>query len=324
MALSPSLGHCGSVALVGQPNVGKSTLLNQVLGQKLSITSRKPQTTRHQILGIKTRGRSQAVFIDTPGMRVKACSALDWYLNQQAAAALAGADLIVFIIEALSWREADESILRQLDGVAAPVVLLINKVDRVDDKQRLLPFMARVSNYRAYTEVVPLSARKRTDMVRFEDCVFRQLPLAERWFSNNQITNCSDRFLAGEIVREKLMRLLGQEIPYRLGVVVEEYKKTRESVNVIATVWVETKGQKGIVIGNRGTLIKQVGVAARRDLERLLGRRVYLQTWVKVANKCSEDIFLARQLGSTAATPNWSGSDLWQAGKSAARLNRCA
>lgn len=304
MALSPSLGHCGTVALVGQPNVGKSTLLNHVLGQKLSITSRKPQTTRHQILGIKTRGRSQAVFIDTPGMRVRACSALDWYLNQQAATALAGVDLIAFIIEALRWREADEFILRQLDGVAVPVVLVINKVDRVEDKQRLLPFMARVSNYRAYTEVVPLSARKRTDTVRFEDCVFKHLPLAERWFANNQVKNCSDRFLAGEIVREKLMRYLGQEIPYRLGVVVEEYKKTRESAYVIATIWVETKGQKGIVIGNHGTLIKQVGVAARRDLERLLGSRVYLQTWVKVADKCSDDTLLARQLGYTGATPN--------------------
>lgn len=284
--------------------MGKSTLLNQVLGQKLSITSRKPQTTRHQILGIKTRGRSQAVFIDTPGMRARACSALDWYLNQQSAATLVDVDLIAFIIEALRWREADEFILRQLDGVAVPVVLVINKVDRVEDKQRLLPFMARVSNYRAYAEVVPLSARKRADMVRFEDCVFKHLPLGEPWFSNDQLRNCSDRFLAGEIVREKLMRLLGDEIPYRLGVVVEEYKITRESAYVIAIIWVETKGQKGIVIGNQGTLIKQVGVAARRDLERLLGRRVYLQTWVKVAEKCSEDTLLARQLGYTGATPH--------------------
>ncbi len=303
MQVSPSLGHCGTVALVGQPNVGKSTLLNQVLGQKLSITSRKPQTTRHQILGIKTRGLSQAVFIDTPGMGVRARSALDCYLNQQAAAVLADVDLVAFIIEALHWREADEFILGQLKGVAVPVVLVINKVDRVENKQRLLPFMARVSNYRAYTEVVPLSARKRTDMVRFEDCVFKHLPFAERWFSDNQVRNCSDRFLAGEIVREKLIRLLGQEIPYRLGVVVEEYKK-RRAVHIIATIWVETKGQKRIVIGNQGALIKQVGIAARRDLERALGRRVYLQTWVKVADKCSEDILLSRQLGYAAPPPS--------------------
>jgi len=304
MQVSPSLGHCGTVALVGQPNVGKSTLLNQVLGQKRSITSRKPQTTRHPIFGIKTRGLSQAVFIDTPGMGVRPHSALDCYLNQQAAAVLADVDLVAFIIEALHWREADEFIVRRLKGVAVPIVLVINKVDRVEDKQRLLPFIARVSSYHAYTEVVPLSARKKTDMLRFEDCVFKHLPFAERWFSDNQVRNCSDRFLAGEIVREKLMRLLGQEIPYRLGVVVEEFKKRKESVHIIATIWVETKGQKRIVIGNQGALIKQVGIAARRDLERTLGRRVYLQTWAKVADKCSEDILLSRQLGYTAPPPS--------------------
>lgn len=290
--------RCGYVAIVGRPNVGKSTLLNHLLGQKISITSSKPQTTRHRILGIKTDERSQVIYVDTPGIHRKAKKAMNRYMNRVAVASLQDVDLILFVVEALHWEPEDEAVLEKLQKVKVPVMLVVNKVDKIADKRQLLPFLEEVAGRSRFVEVVPISAMRMTDVVHLEQLVKRRLPEHPPVFPPDQLTDRSERFLAAEIVREKLMRLLGQELPYALTVEIERFFVREDGlVEIGAIIWVERPSHKGIVIGKGGRLLRKVGEQARLDLERLVGERVFLQLWVKVKEGWSNDERVLRSLG---------------------------
>jgi GTP-binding protein Era len=292
-----SAARCGYVAIVGRPNVGKSTLLNHVLGQKISITSRKPQTTRHRVLGIKTVDASQAVYVDTPGVHLGAKRAINRYMNRAALSTLAEVDAVVFVVDGLKWTDEDQHMLELLEPVQAPVILAVNKVDRIPDKARLLPHLAELENKRLFAAIVPLSAMRGDNVEALEKCVMEQLPEGEPLFPPEQITDRSERFLAAELIREKLTRLLGQELPYALTVEIEEFKLRDDVVQINALIWVERPGQKSIVVGQRGKVLKQVGTQARQDMERLFGNKVFLRLWVKVKKGWSDDERALRSFG---------------------------
>ncbi|HFC53482.1 MAG TPA: GTPase Era [Gammaproteobacteria bacterium] len=296
--MSDSGHRCGFIAIVGRPNVGKSTLLNRILGQKISITSSKPQTTRHRILGIRSGERLQAIYVDTPGIHLQAKSAMNRYLNRVASASLQDVDLILFMVEALRWGTEDELVLERIRQAKAPVILLVNKVDRVTDKSRLLPYLQELGGRYGFEEVLPISATRRSDLLRVEEVVERLLPQQPPVFPPEQITDRSERFLAAEIVREKLMRRLGQELPYGLTVEIERFRRRGNGlVEIGAVIWVERSSHKGMVIGRDGGQLKKVGAQARRDMERLLDSRVFLQLWVKVKEGWSDDERALRSLG---------------------------
>ena len=287
---SPLGMRCGYVAIVGRPNVGKSTLLNQVLGQKLSITSSKPQTTRHRILGIRTSQQAQTLYVDTPGMHTGLRGrALNRMMNRAADGALTGVDLIVLMVEAMRWTDGDQFVLERVKTAQRPVILAVNKVDRVKAKTDLLPFLAQMPERYAFAEIVPLSARRTAGARRLADLVEQMLPLGDPVFSDDQITDRSVRFLAAEIVREKLMRRLGEELPHRLGVEIERFEERESTVEVGAVIWVDRKSHKPMVVGKGGHLLKEIGTKARRDLEVMLGTHVRLETWVKVSEGWSDD-----------------------------------
>ncbi len=289
--------RCGFVAIVGRPNVGKSTLLNRLLGQKISITSRRPQTTRHRILGIKTSRRAQILYVDTPGLHSMAGRAINRFMNRAADNAIHEVDVIMLVVEPLRWTSADEHVLDRCKGVGVPVVLVVNKVDRVADKAALLPYLAEISQRGKFAEVIPVSAYKGDNLERLEDHLIRHLPEGVAAFPEDQVTDRSERFMAAELVREKLVRRLGKEVPYRLTVQVEQFEERGDRVLVEAVIWVERAGQKAIVIGKGGKVLKAVGESARKDLEGLLGRKVFLQTWVKVKEGWSDDEQALRRLG---------------------------
>lgn len=293
----PSAHRCGFAAVVGRPNVGKSTLVNQLVGQKLSITSRKPQTTRHRILGIKTQTHSQIVYIDTPGIHAGARRALNRYMNRTADGALDGVDVVIFVVEALRWRADDEHVLGRIRRAHAPVILAINKVDRVDDKNRLLPFITELSSHMTFAEVIPISARRGTQLEVLESRVVEQLPEGEPVFPRDQLTDRSERFFTAEIVREKLTRRLGQELPYQLSVEVEQFEETQSLIRIGAIIWVERRTHKPIVIGRGGEGLKAAGSEARADLQAHFGRQIHLQLWVKVKEGWSNDERALLRLG---------------------------
>ncbi|MDZ7621187.1 MAG: GTPase Era [Candidatus Competibacteraceae bacterium] len=294
MTVSTRVGHA---ALLGRPNVGKSTLLNRLIGQKVSITAPKPQTTRHVILGIQTLPEAQIVYVDTPGLHRQRRRALNRYLNRAAASVLGYVEVVVFLIEALRWTEEDQEVLRRLESYSGPVVLAVNKVDRVADKSRLLPFLQEMAGRRSFAEVVPLAALKGDNVAALEQVIIRLLPVGEFLFPEDQITTISERFLAAELVREKLTRLLRQELPYALTVEIERFVEEGRLARIHAVIWVERESQKGIVIGEGGATLREVGRQAREELERLLDRRVYLETWVKVREGWSDDERALRSLG---------------------------
>lgn len=287
----------GYVALVGRPNVGKSTLLNHLLGHKLSITSRKPQTTRHTILGIKTAAQAQIVYVDTPGVHQTSRRAMNRYMLRSATRVLQDVDVVVFVVEALQWTEADALVLQHLERVKAPVLLAVNKVDRVADKARLLPYLAEAAGRREFAQVIPVSALRNQGLEALEQEITALLPEGGPFFPEDQITDRSERFLAAEIVREKLMRRLGQEVPYALTVEIESFEDTPGLARIGAVIWVERANQKAIVIGSGGAQLKDTGRQAREDLERLLGKKVFLQLWVKVKEGWSDDERALRSLG---------------------------
>lgn len=289
----------GYVAIVGRPNVGKSTLLNRLIGQKISITSSRPQTTRHRILGINTRPDAQLVYIDTPGLHLGSRRAMNRIMNRTAAGTLEEADLAVFVVEAPQWTEEDEHVLGLLRAAGIPVVLVINKIDRLADKTRLLPYIASVRERHEFVDVVPLSALKGTQVAEFEDVVVQLLPEGPALFPEDQITDRSERFLAAELVREQLMRRLGQEVPYGIAVEIENYAEENGLVRIAALIWVERDSHKAIVIGKGGHVLKTVGQEARLAMERQLDTRVYLQLWVKVKENWSDDERALRGLGYT-------------------------
>jgi len=279
----------GYVALIGAPNAGKSTLLNYLLGQKVSITSRKPQTTRHRILGIKSEDASQIVYVDTPGMHLGGKKALNKYLNRTADASMLGVDVIVWLKDDIKWDDIDDAILKKLKDAGTPVVLALNKVDKVSDKAKLLPFIERISEQYDFKSIIPISALTGKQLDEFEKLVLDLLPEGTPLFPEEQITDKSERFMASEIIREKLTRRLGQELPHSLSISVEQFKVEEKIVRIYATVWVERKGQKNIVIGPKGAGLKDTGMKARIDLEEMLDSKVYLNLWVKVKKGWSEN-----------------------------------
>ena len=289
--------RCGLASIVGRPNVGKSTLLNRLVGQKVSITAAKPQTTRHRIGGVATREDGQIVFVDTPGIHRARNSALSRYLNRTARGAIDGVDVVVFLVEALRWTHEDEDIRAGLAESGRPVLLAVNKVDRLTDKMALLPYLERCGERGEFETIVPISALKGDNLEALASHVRERLPIAPARFPSDAITDRSERFIAGELVREKLTRKLDQELPYRLTVEIEEFRRERRLLRIGAVVWVERASQKGIVIGKGGRVLKAVGAEARANMEALFGRRVHLDLWVKARAGWSNDERILKSLG---------------------------
>ena len=295
--------RCGFAALVGRPNVGKSTLLNALLGQKISIVSPKPQTTRTRIHGVLTRPGMQIVLVDLPGIHAKQPRAINRYMNRTALASLGDSDVNLFVIEALRWTEEDERALAELKAAGRPILLLINKVDRAHPKERLLPFIEELSRKADFAQIVPLSALKRSNIDRLPELIARFLPESPHLYPPEQVTDATDRFMAAEIVREKLTRRLQEELPYGLVVEIEGMGVAEDEPGklvVQAVIWVERTGQKAIVIGKGGELLKEVGREARLDLKRHFGQPVHLELWVKVREGWSDDENALRKFGFDA------------------------
>lgn len=291
------LAHCGHVAIVGRPNVGKSTLLNHILGQKISITSRRPQTTRHAILGIKTEHGTQAVYVDTPGLHRGGKRAMNRYMNRAAKGALNDVDVVVFLVEAMRWTPEDEHVCEMLKTARAPVILVVNKVDKISDKTALLPFLQTLSGKMDFAHIIPLAARSGHGVALLEEKVVSLLPPGEAFYPEDQVTDRSERFLAAELIREKLMQNLGQELPYAATVQIEKFSHQDAVLHIDAIIWVERGGQKAIVIGDGGKRLKEIGRQARLDMEKQFESKVFLQMWVKVKEDWSDNEQALTSLG---------------------------
>lgn len=289
--------RCGYVAIVGRPNVGKSTLLNHILGQKLAITSRKPQTTRHNMLGIKTEGDVQAIYVDTPGLHKQTDKALNRYMNKTAAAALKDVDVVVFVVDRTRWTDEDQMVLDRIRYVQKPVLVAVNKSDRLDDRAAMLPHLEWLSEQLPNAEIVPVSALHGQNLDVLERLVAEHLPESGHFYPEDQITDRSSRFLAAELVREKIMRQLGAELPYQITVEIEEFKQEGRILHIHALILVEREGQKKIIIGEKGERIKRIGQDARRDMEILFDSKVMLNLWVKVKGGWSDDERALHSLG---------------------------
>ena len=299
----------GFVAIVGRPNVGKSTLMNHLLGQKLSITSRKPQTTRHRIHGILTDESAQIVFVDTPGIHTKEVKAINERMNKAAISALSDVDLVLFVVDGLHWKEDDLLTLEKLAQTDLPIILVINKADTIKDKDKLLPLIEEYQQSFEFADIIPVSALHAKNLDRLQELVISSLPKRPPIFDPEQITDRSERFLASEIIREKIMRQSGEEVPYDLTVQIDAFKdepahkdpetgKWRRACTFIdATIFVERAGQKTIIIGNKGSRIKQIGIEARTDMEKLFDRKIMLTLWVKVKKGWSDDERALTSLG---------------------------
>lgn len=288
----------GYVAIIGRPNVGKSTLINRVLGQKLCITSRRPQTTRHRILGIKTAEESQLIYVDTPGIHEDGKRAMNRYMNRAAAASIDDVDVVLFVIEGLKWTDEDAKVLKRIQQDArVPVILVLNKVDKLTNKNELLPHIAELAAQYDFANVVPISARKGVNVEQLEAEIIKYIPEGELIFPEEQLTDRSSRFLAAELVREKLFRHLGQELPYSITVEIEQFKQEDNMYRINAVIYVERGGQKNIVIGKKGELLKAVGKDARIEMEQLFDCKVFLQVWVKVREGWSDNERMLKNLG---------------------------
>lgn len=293
--------RCGHVALVGKPNTGKSTLMNALLGEKISITAHRPQTTRHQILGILTRDAYQCVFIDTPGLHDGRKKAIHRYMNRAANSVLDDADVICLLVDATDFDEDDAKILARI-GSRENALVVLNKIDRIA-REDCLPQIERIAGYAPGREIVPISALKRDNLETLLEVIANRLPPAPPLYPDDQLTDRSMRFVAAEIVREKLFRALERELPYSITVNVDHYVDEADLTRISATIWVERKSQKAIVIGKQGAGLKRVGSLARADLERLLGRRVYLQLWVKHREDWADDERSLAAFGYSDAEP---------------------
>lgn len=291
--------RCGYVAIVGRPNVGKSTLLNHILGQKLAITSRKPQTTRHNMLGIKTEGSVQAVYVDTPGLHKDNEKALNRFMNKTASQALRDVDVVLFVVDRTRWTDEDEMVLERIRHARCPVILVVNKVDRMEDKKAMLPHLEWLVTQLPEAEVVPVSALQGRNIDQLESVIARLLPENEHFYPEDQLTDRSSRFLAAELVREKVMRQLGAEIPYQVTVEVEQFKQEGKVLHIHALILVEREGQKKIIIGDGGARMKKIGQEARLDMQKLFGSKVMLNLWVKVRRGWSDDERALHSLGYT-------------------------
>ncbi len=287
----------GYVAIVGRPNVGKSTLLNRILGHKVSITSRKPQTTRKQILGINTKDDIQTIYVDTPGLHTLKKQAINRYMNKAASSALHDVNVIIFMIDALAWRDDDELVLQKLVDSAIPVLLVINKVDKIKDKTELFPILEKRQAKMNFAAIFPICARSGSGVDDLEAKVISYMPPGPFMFGEDQKTDQTIPFQIAECIREKIVRNCGQELPYATAVDIEEMKDDPKIFRIQAVIWVERPGQKAIIIGDRGARLKEIGTQARKDLQNLLGKKVYLNLWVKHKDNWSDSERLLGQLG---------------------------
>jgi GTP-binding protein Era len=295
--MTEAQSQCGYIAIVGRPNVGKSTLLNHLVEQKISITSRKPQTTRHNITGIKTSRNIQMIFVDTPGMHKKESNAVNRYMNRVANSAAQGVDVILFVVDRLIWTEEDELVAQKLDGLGDRTVLVVNKVDKLEDRAELIPHIQALQERLSPAAIVPVSALRNTNLAELEKVLAEKLPHAEHVFPADQITDKSSRFLAAELVREKIMRQLGAELPYQVTVDIEEFREEKGIIHISALILVERDGQKRIIIGEGGSRLKTIGQAARVDMETMFDSKVMLKLWVKVKTGWADDDRALRNLG---------------------------
>ena len=295
---NPKQTRCGYVAIIGRPNVGKSTLLNHLLGQKISITSRKPQTTRHNILGILTEDNAQAIFIDTPGLHLATNKkALNRYLNRAATSAMVDVDIVLFVLDKLQWTAEDQRVADQIKATSGRIIVVINKIDQIQAKNQLLPHLQQLSERFPDAEIVPVSALQNDNLARLKTVIASLLPHAPFDYAEDQVTDRNVRFLCAEIIREKITRQLGDELPYASTVVIEKFAEKEATCFIDAVIWVERAGQKQIVVGEQGTRIKQIGQQARTDIEVLVAKKVMLTLWVKVKTGWSDDERTLHSLG---------------------------
>jgi GTP-binding protein Era len=293
--------RCGVIAIVGRPNVGKSTLLNHLLGQKLSITSRKPQTTRNQVLGVRTDGHLQFIFVDTPGLHLGQSKAINQAMNKAASSALNGVDLILFLCDRAKWTEEDEFVMSLIAQQSCPAALVVNKVDLIQDQSTLLPFIEGLSSRFEFDAVLPVSALRSRGLDELVKYLERHVPEGPHLFPEDQITDRSQRFLAAELVREKIIRQLGDELPYAAAVEIESFAEDDRGVlHIHALILVERDGQKKILIGESGDRLKSIGTSARKDMERAFDSKVMLKLWVKVKSGWSDDARALKTLGLDA------------------------
>ncbi len=289
--------RCGTVAVIGRPNVGKSTLVNGLVGFRVSIVSPRPQTTRHRILGIATVEGGQIVYADTPGLHAAGKRAMNRYMNRAATGAIEGVDIGMLVIEAGQWREDDERAFTALRASGVPMVLVLNKTDTIKDKASLLPFIAKVSEGRGFAEIFPLSARKGVGLEDLQKALLRLLPEGEPQYGEDEVTDRSERFLVAELIREQLMRQLGDELPYVSTVEISSYKEDGRLLRISAVVWVEREGQKAIVVGAGGAQMRAIGQSARLAIEKMMDQKVFLELWCKVRDSWSDDEAQLRRFG---------------------------
>lgn len=289
--------RCGYIAIVGRPNVGKSTLLNSIMDQKISITSKKPQTTRHQLLGIKTRDQAQFLYVDTPGIHANEKKAINRYMNRNARSVIRDVDAVIFVVDRGSWNKEDELVAEALQGHSGQLIIAVNKFDLLASKNKLLPVLETLQARFPEAEIVPVSALTAENIELLENLIVERIPYSEFYFPDDQITDRSERFMVAEIIREKLMRQLGDEVPYSASIQIDRFERTSKIVHIDATIFVEREGQKSILIGSGGSKLKRIGSDARIDIERLLDRKIMLTNWVKVKSGWSDSERALKSLG---------------------------
>ncbi|MDT0595806.1 GTPase Era [Glaciecola petra] len=293
-----SENYCGMVAIVGRPNVGKSTILNRILGQKVSITSRKPQTTRHRIMGIDSIDNKQAIYVDTPGLHGDEQRAINRLMNRAASSSFADVSLVLFVIEGTRWTSDDDLVLAKVKQSGLPCWLVVNKIDKVPDQSELLDTLNELSKKHAFVHIMPISAKQGKQVEYLRQRVFEQLPKSEFYFPEDYVTDRSSRFMAAEIIREKLMRFTGDELPYSVTVEIEQFTTTESGVfHIHGLILVERASQKPMIIGKKGAHLKTMGAEARKDMENLFDNKVFLELWVKVKSGWADDERALRSLG---------------------------
>ena len=286
----------GYVSIVGKTNAGKSTLLNNILGQKIAITSRKPQTTRHRFLGIKTEGNHQIIFVDTPGFHSGQKRALNRYMNKIATNAMRGVDIVLYVVDNLNWSEEDLERVKSISHETS-IILVINKTDKLSDKNLLLPFIEERSKDSVFSHIIPISALKSTGVEELVCLVNDKLPLGSHLYPEDQVTNISEKFLASEVIREKCINKLGDELPYRISVSIERFSELKKIIHIDSVIYVEKQSQKGMLIGQSGSRLKSIGTASRIELEELLDSKIMLKTWVKVKSGWSDNESVLPSMG---------------------------
>ena len=295
--MKDQLSKSGMISVIGRTNVGKSTFINKILGQKVFITSRKPQTTRNRLLGIKTKGHSQAVFIDTPGVHSGENRALNKYMNKVAFNSILGVDIVIFMLDSLKWTDQDQLILDRLPKDLSHVLLVINKVDLIDNKKHLLPHIKKLSSSYDFKEIIPVSSLHNQGLTTLEDIIFSLLPERIHDYPEDQIADVPEKFVVSELIREKCITRVGDEIPYRISVVIDSFIRKESLIDISAILYVEKDTQKGILIGHKGEKLKSVGSAARKEIENFLESKVMLRLWVKVRKNWTNDSSLLSAFG---------------------------